>query len=94
MGHRIPLSFTGDAFFLHYPLRVGECPVTSNGKPPPKPGIPNIVDHFGRTTADRLVALRDQIEPGAPKKLRDAIAECRARGAVFNYEAGVMWLDD
>ena len=68
--------------------------MTKNGNRHPKPEIPNIVDQFGRTTADRLTCLRDEIEARAPKELREAIAECEVRGAVFNYEDGVMWRDD
>ena len=51
--------------------------------------IPNIIDRFGRSTADRLEILREA-ERRAPKKLRDAIAS----GPVLNYEAGICWPGD
>ena len=68
--------------------------MTDNGSGPRMSSIPNIVDQYGRTTADRLAVLRGEIEVRAPTDVRDVIAECRACGAVFNYEAGIMWRDD
>ena len=68
--------------------------MTENGSRPRISVVPNIVDQFGRTTADGLPVLQDEIEPRAPKDVRDAIEQSRTRGAVFNCEAGIMWRDD
>lgn len=65
----------------------------SKGSSPSRSTPPNLVDQFGRSTADRLAHLRE-LERRAPRDVREAIEACERRGTVINYEAGVTWMDD